>query len=120
MRVIVAGAGEVGFNIARWLSRNGHSVTLIDVDASRVTRAGELLDIQGVVGKCSVPKILSDAGAEEAEILVAVTDSDEVNMTACLIAGHRFGVAHKVARIRETGYSEVGRCSPRRRWGSTW
>ncbi len=108
MRVIVAGAGEVGFNIARWLSRNGHSVTLIDVDASRVTRAGELLDIQGVVGKCSVPAVLGDAGAEEAEILVAVTDSDEVNMTACLIAGHRFGVPHKVARIREVGYAEVG------------
>jgi len=107
MRVIVAGAGEVGFNIARWLSRNGHSVTLIDVDASRVTRAGELLDIQGVVGKCSVPAVLGDAGAEETEILVAVTDSDEVNMTACLIAGHRFGVPHKVARIREVGYSEV-------------
>jgi len=107
MRVIIAGAGEVGFNIARWLSRNGHSVTLIDRDAARIVRACELLDIQGVVGKCSVPRILGDAGAEEAEILVAVTDSDEVNMTACLIAGHRFGVPHKVARIREVGYSEV-------------
>lgn len=108
MRVIVAGAGEVGFNIARWLSRNGHSVSLIDVDSARVARAGELLDIQGVVGKCSIPQVLADAGAEDAEILVAVTNSDEVNMVACLIAGHRFGIAHKVARIREVGYAEVG------------
>jgi len=108
MRVIVAGAGEVGFNIARWLSRNGHSVSLIDLDPARIARASELLDIQGVVGKCSVPRVLGEAGAEDAEILVAVTDSDEVNLTTCMIATHRFGVPHKVARIREVGYAEVG------------
>ncbi|RMF85485.1 MAG: Trk system potassium transporter TrkA, partial [Nitrospirae bacterium] len=108
MRVIVAGAGEVGFNIARWLSLNGHSVTLIDRDPARVARASEVLDIQGVAGKGSVPQVLAEAGAEEAEIFVAVTDSDEVNITACLVAAHRFGVPHRVARIREVGYAEIG------------
>lgn len=108
MRVIVAGAGEVGFNIARWLAKEGHSVSLIDLDEERLARTAELLDIQTVAGKCSVPEVLARAGAADAEILVAVTNVDEVNMVACMVAEQQFHIPHKVARIREVGYAAIG------------
>jgi trk system potassium uptake protein TrkA len=108
MRVIVAGAGEVGFNIARWLAREGHSVSLIDHNEERLGRASELLDIQAVEGKCSVPEVLARAGAADAEMLVAVTNVDEVNMVACMVAEQQFHIPHKVARIREVGYAAMG------------
>jgi trk system potassium uptake protein TrkA len=108
MRVIVAGAGEVGFNIARWLAKEGHSVSLIDLDEERLARTAELLDIQTVAGKCSVPEVLARAGAADAEMLVAVTNVDEVNMVACMVAEQQFHIPHKVARIREVGYAAIG------------
>jgi len=108
MRIIVARAGEVGFHIARWLAKEGHSVALIDHNEERLARAAELLDIQTVVGKCSVPAVLAEAGAADADLLVAVTNVDEVNMVACMVAEQHFHVPHKIARIREVGYATMG------------
>jgi len=104
MRVIVCGAGRVGFGIARRLCRENNDVTVIDQNKALVRTVSERLDARGVVGNGSYPEILADAGAREADMIVAVTHSDEVNMIACQIAHTLFKVPTKIARIRASGY----------------
>lgn len=104
MRVIVCGAGRVGFGIARRLAKEGGDVTVIDQDRSLVRAVSERLDVRGVVGNGSYPEILAEAGAREADMIVAVTHADEVNMIACQIAHTLFKVPTKIARIRASGY----------------
>ncbi|MBB5519964.1 Trk system potassium transporter TrkA [Amphiplicatus metriothermophilus] len=104
MRVIVCGAGRVGYGIARRLARENNSVTVIDQSKELVRTVVERLDVRGVVGNGSYPDVLSEAGAREADMLIAVTYSDEVNMIACQIAHALFNVPTKIARIRAGGY----------------
>lgn len=104
MRVIVCGAGRVGFGIARRLSGERNDVTVIDQDRSLVRSVAERLDVRGVVGNGSYPDVLAEAGARDADMVVAVTYSDEVNMIACQIAQTLFNVPTKIARIRAAGY----------------
>ena len=104
MRVIVCGAGRVGFGIARRLSRENNDVTVIDQNKALVRTVSERLDARGLVGNGSYPDVLADAGAREADMIIAVTHSDEVNMIACQIAHTLFKVPTKVARIRAGGY----------------
>ncbi|MBI1394256.1 MAG: Trk system potassium transporter TrkA [Alphaproteobacteria bacterium] len=104
MRVIVCGAGRVGFGIARRLAKEGGSVTVIDQDRTLVRAVSERLDVRGVIGNGSYPDVLAEAGAREADMVIAVTYSDEVNMIACQIAHTLFKVPTKVARIRAAGY----------------
>jgi trk system potassium uptake protein TrkA len=104
MKVIVCGAGQVGFNIARYLATAGNDVTIIDQSSDLVQRLGESLDIQGIVGQASLPTTLEQAGAEDADLLIAVTQSDEVNMVACQVAHSLFNVPTKIARIRQQDY----------------
>ena len=102
--VIICGAGQVGSNIARQLSREGNDVTLVDQDADLVKKIGDELDVRGMVGHASHPDILEAAGAAEADMLIAVTHSDEVNMVAVQVAHTLFDVPKKVARIRSQQY----------------
>ncbi len=104
MRVIISGAGQVGYGIAERLSLEGVEVTVIDKDADLVQRVRDTLDARGVHGHGSHPDILAQAGAEEADMLIAVTQVDEVNMTACQVAHSIFGVTKRVARIRAQTY----------------
>ncbi|GAB4524759.1 MAG: Trk system potassium transporter TrkA [Amphiplicatus sp.] len=104
MRVIVCGAGRVGYGIARRLARENNSVTVIDQSKELVRTVVERLDVKGVVGNGSYPDVLAEAGAREADMLIAVTYSDEVNMIACQIAHALFNVPTKIARIRAGGY----------------
>ncbi len=104
MRVIVCGAGRVGFGIARRLAAEGGDVAVIDQDRALVRAVSERLDVRGVVGNGSYPDILAEAGAREADMIVAVTHADEVNMIACQIAHTLFKVPTKIARIRASGY----------------
>lgn len=104
MKVIVAGAGQVGFNIARYLAAQGNDVTIIDQRADLVQKIGDSLDIQATVGFASHPSVLEGAGAADADILIAVTYSDEVNMVACQVAQTLFNVPTKIARIRQQDY----------------
>jgi len=104
MQVIICGAGQVGSNIARQLSREGNDVTLVDQDADLVKKIGDELDVRGMVGHASHPDILEAAGAAEADMLIAVTHSDEVNMVAVQVAHTLFDVPKKVARIRSQQY----------------
>lgn len=104
MRVIVCGAGQVGSNIARQLAREGNDVTLIDQDPDLARKIGDELDVRTMVGHASHPDVLENAGAAEADMLIAVTHSDEVNMVACQVAHSLFDVPKKVARIRSQQY----------------
>lgn len=104
MKVIVCGAGQVGTTIARHLASEGVSVTVIDIDAQLVRRVDESYDVRGVVGHASYPATLRKADARDADIIIAVTGSDEVNMVACQMAYSLFGIKRRVARLRHAGY----------------
>ena len=97
------GAGEVGFNTAQMLSKEGHEVTIVEQDEDQVSRASDQLDALVLQGNGASPKMLSEIGAHKSELLIAVTNSDEVNITACLVAKAQ-GVDQTVARIRNPDY----------------
>lgn len=107
MRVIVCGAGRVGYGIARRLARENNDVTVIDQSKELIRTVSERLDVRGVVGNGSHPDILAEAGAREADMLIAVTYSDEVNMVACEVAHGLFNVPTKIARIRAQQYLDA-------------
>ena len=92
MKVIVCGAGQVGSNIARYLSSEGSDVTIIGSQADLVEKVTDSLDVPGVVGFASHPEVLEKAGARDADLIIAVTFSDEVNMVACQVAHALFDV----------------------------
>ena len=104
MRVIICGAGQVGYNIASYLAREDNDITVIDKDQSAIDRVNDNLDVNGIHGLGSNPDILLRAGANDADILIAVTNSDEVNMTACQVASSLFNIPKKIARIREQSF----------------
>lgn len=106
MRVIICGAGRVGYGIARRLSHEDNEVTIIDQSKELVRSITERLDVRGVVGGGSHPNVLEQAGAKEADMVIAVTYSDEVNMVACQICHSLFTVPTKIARIRSQHYLE--------------
>lgn len=104
MRVIICGAGRVGTGIARRLSRENNEVTVIDQSKDLIRMVAERLDVRGVVGNGAYPEVLQEAGAPSADMVIAVTYSDEVNMVACQIAHTLFNVPTKIARIRAQGF----------------
>ena len=107
MRVIVCGAGRVGYGIAARLAEERMDVTVIDQSASLIQKVTERLDVKGVVGAASFPDVLAEAGAAEADMVVAVTASDEVNIVACQIAHSLFSIPTKIARIRAQSYLDA-------------
>jgi trk system potassium uptake protein TrkA len=107
MRVVVCGAGQVGASIATYLAQEKNHVTVIDHNAELVSALTEGHGIQGVVGHASLPEVLRDAGAADAELLIAATHSDEVNMVACQVAHSVFKVPTKIARVRDQRYLDA-------------
>ena len=104
MKIIIVGAGEVGFHIASRLSLENKDVVVVDKDADALRRVFENLDVQKVQGCGSSPAILEQAGIQEADILLAVTDSDEINLVASLFANMLSPATFKLARIRSEEY----------------
>ena len=104
MRVIICGAGRVGYGIAARLSAEKNTVTIVDVNADLVRKVTNELDVRGVIGHGAHPDVLKRAGAPDADMIVAVTYSDEVNMIACQVAHSLFDVPTKVARVRSQNY----------------
>ncbi|WP_417581508.1 Trk system potassium transporter TrkA [Pelagibacterium sp.] len=104
MRVIICGAGQVGYGIAERLSAEGNEVTVIDNNPALVQRVRDTLDARGLHGHGSHPDVLAQAGARDADMLIAVTQVDEVNMTACQVAHSIFEVPTRIARIRSQSY----------------
>lgn len=107
MKIIICGAGQVGWHIARFLSSERNDVTLIDTNPDLVRRATDALDVQGVTGFASHPDVLARAGANDADLIIAATHSDEVNMVTCQVAHSVFQVPRKIARLRSSAYLDA-------------
>jgi trk system potassium uptake protein len=104
MNIIICGAGRVGFTIAKILGEQGHSITVIDQSSEDIKKIDDILDVKAIVGKATYPSILEKANASEADMIIAVTRNDEINMLICQIAFSIFKVQKKIARIRSQDY----------------
>ena len=104
MKVIVCGAGQVGTSIVRHLVAENNDVTVIDQSAELIQKIGDSMDVKAMEGFASLPDILEAAGAEDADMIIAVTYADEVNMVACQVAHSLFEVPTKIARVRHQSY----------------
>ena len=104
MKIIIVGAGEVGFHIASHLTLENKDVVVIDTDPHAIRRVSENLDVQFVIGSGSSPVVLEEAGIQDAEIILAVTNSDEINLVACLVADILSPSTKKLARIRNADF----------------
>jgi len=104
MRIIIVGAGEVGFQLAKVLSAENIEVVVIDKSKEKLKRISEELDVALIEGEGGSPSVLEGAGANQADILLAVTNIDEANMIACLVAKVMFQIPRNVARIRNLEY----------------
>ena len=107
MKVIICGAGQVGWQIARHLAGEKNDVTIVDSDQNLVSRATDTLDVKGVSGFASYPNVLNNAGAEDADMIIAATHSDEVNMVTCQVAHSIFDIPRKIARLRSQSYLDA-------------
>ncbi|WP_434457364.1 Trk system potassium transporter TrkA [Stutzerimonas urumqiensis] len=104
MKIIILGAGQVGGTLAEHLASEANDITVVDTDGDRLRDLGDRLDIRTVQGRGSFPTVLRQAGADDADMLVAVTNSDETNMVACQVAYTLFHTPTKIARVRESAY----------------
>ncbi len=107
MNIIICGAGRVGYTIAKLLSEQDHSITVIDQSSEDIQKINEDLDVKSIVGKATFPTVLEKANAEEADMIIAVTRSDEINMLICQIAFSVFKISKKIARIRSQEYLDT-------------
>ena len=104
MNIIICGAGRVGFTIAKQLSEQGHSITVIDPSSEDIQKIDDALDVKAIVGIATSPSTLDKANTKEADMIIAVTKNDEINMLICQIAFSIFKVQKKIARIRSSDY----------------
>ena len=104
MNIIICGAGRVGFTIAKLLTEQNHSITVIDQSSEDIKKINDSLDVKAIVGKATFPSVLENANTKEADMIIAVTRNDEINMMICQIAYSIFKVPKKIARIRSQDY----------------
>ena len=104
MKILILGAGQVGSSVAVALSSENNDITVVDTDGGRLRELSERLDIRTVQGHASLPSVLGHAGADDADLMIAVTSSDEVNLIACEVADIVFRTPTKIARLREAEY----------------
>ncbi len=104
MNIIICGAGRVGFTIAKLLSEQNHSITVIDQSSEDIQKINDALDVKAIVGKATSPIILENANSKDADMIIAVTRNDEINMMICQIAYSLFKIPKKIARVRAQDY----------------
>ncbi len=104
MNIIICGAGRVGYTIAKLLTEQDHSITVIDQSSDDIKKINDDLDVKSIVGKATFPSVLEQANADEADMIIAVTRNDEINMMICQIAFSVFKISKKIARIRAQEY----------------
>ena len=109
MKIIICGAGQVGGQIARHLAREdgANSITVVDSNPNLIQRLTEAYDVNGITGFASHPDVLERAGARDADMVIAATQSDEVNMVVCQVAHSIFSVPRKIARLRARSYLDA-------------
>ena len=108
MKIIIVGCGKVGVTLAEQLNNEGHDITLIDQNSSVLESVVDSIDVMGVVGNGAVSKIQMEAGIEDADLLIATTNSDELNILSCMTA-HMMGAKHTIARVRDVDYASQNR-----------
>ena len=101
MNVIICGAGKVGFSISKQLSSQGHSVTVIDQSSEDIKKINDTQDAKGIVGRATLPSVLENAGAENADMIIAVTRNDETNMVVCQLASSLFNISKKLLELEQ-------------------
>ena len=106
MNIIICGAGKVGFSISKQLSSQGHSITVVDESSDNIKKINDTQDVKGIVGRATLPSVLENAGAENADMIIAVTRNDESNMVVCQLASSLFNISKKIARIRTKDFLE--------------
>ena len=106
MNIIICGAGKVGFSISKQLAAQGHSITVIDQSSEDIKKINDTQDVKGIVGRASLPSVLENAGAENTDMIIAVTRNDETNMVVCQLASSLFNISKKIARIRTKDFLE--------------
>jgi trk system potassium uptake protein TrkA len=104
VKVIILGAGQVGGSVAESLVSEQNDITVVDIDPPRLRALQDRLDLRTVIGSAAHPSVLAEAGADDADLLIAVTQSDETNLAACKIAARLFNVPRRVARVRATDF----------------
>ena len=104
MKILILGAGQVGSTLAENLAQEAFDITIVDNDPRKLVELRDRLDIQTVEGQASHPNVLRRAGADDTDLLIAVTNSDEVNMVACQVCYSLFRTPTKIARIRDTAF----------------
>ena len=104
MKIIILGAGQVGGTLAEHMANEQNDITVVDTDGDKLRALQDKLDIGTVVGEASHPNVLSRAGAEDADMVIAVTNSDEINMMACQVAHTLFNTPTKISRVRSPSY----------------
>ena len=104
MNIIICGAGRVGYTIAKILTEQNHSITVIDQSSDDIQKINENLDVKAIVGKATSPSVLEKANTKDSDMIIAVTRNDEINMLICQIAYTIFKVPKKIARIRSQDY----------------
>jgi trk system potassium uptake protein TrkA len=104
MRVIIVGAGKVGYGLAEKLSSEDHDITIVDINSDVVKKVGDQIDVICIKGNCLSTKVMIDAGVKEVDLLIATTTRDEINMICCL-TGKKLGARYTIARIRDPEYS---------------
>jgi len=100
MKIIIVGAGRVGSSVAEALVSEANDITVIDTDVTRVAELQERFDLRGLVGNAALPSTLKQAGADDADMLIAVTAGDEINLVACKIAADLYNIPTRIARVR--------------------
>ncbi|MEG2203762.1 MAG: NAD-binding protein, partial [Oscillospiraceae bacterium] len=105
MRVVVVGNGKVGHTLTEQLSKEGHDVVVIDNDRRALEESTNVLDVMGVSGNGASYRVQVEAGVNKADLLIAVTNADEINILCCLVA-KKLGVRHTIARVRNPEYSD--------------
>lgn len=104
MKIVILGAGQVGSSLAANLASEANDITIVDIDQKRLALLSERYDLQTITGVASHPSVLTRAGTKDADMIIAVTNSDEINMLACQIAYTLFHTPTKIARVREAEY----------------
>ena len=104
MKIVILGAGQVGSTVAESLASEANDITVVDIDSARLRNLQDRLDLRTVLGSAAHPSVLVDAGIEDSDLVIAVTQSDETNLVACKLAEQLFNVPTRIARIRATDY----------------
>ena len=119
MKIIIVGANQVGSALAETLSNEKNDITIVDENSERLHELNDHIDARVVAGPPSHPATLLNAGADDAEMLIAVTDSDEINMVACRVAHTVFKVHRRICRIRSSSYTENDKLFAPTAWRQT-